>query len=778
VADAELQVPKMDLTKGTSYLLVKEKPISWQANHHINLFLFVAPEPDTEARKNKLSLGLYLTFTNNLGNPIQSTAVAAGPWTDWGGSYLGYTINAEGEKENITFEYGLEHKIKSADCPYWIISNVEMEVSYDDFGNATVEIPWSWAVDATQFVNYNKPKGTQTIELESIDPKTYTITYDANGGTRAPSAQTKTHDVDIRISPTVPSRTNHTFTGWNTEPDGTGTGYTSKSTYKLNSDLTLYAQWKRTYTVEYDANEGYDAPTNQEKTEGKSLTLSTVEPIRENYEFTGWNTEPDGSGTNYAPGASYNIDSDLILYAQWQALYTSCGIPIDLAVSDNGDNTITLSWTVGNDGVNNESKGVQLFVTFDGSDPSIDNYNYIYTISGISGLVDEKIISFASWSPEAVEKYFGSGYSGPIKFTARTLGTADSAYYSSTAPAVSTDFTWYSKVSRPKFITPESSKTTIGLRTSYRISWESSTDGINNRVASYILKAYNITTGLSDFERKSTRKYYNVPVSYLEPDCAYKLTIQAIGTNENFNSFETIGYLNTKTIERFSEFNLLALDGTTLPSTDVYGYKTYIDSGCGNVLKLCWDTPVALNNKVDSYQLIINREDPSTGDVFSVLSENVGNTNEFYLNASLVSQIELAHYQLIVQVVAFSKYGTSYMNYSNPLTVHISKGCGTYVRVKDGYAQPIMKRAIALAKLYDSNETVLLTSSDDFVLTGLDEISLYAKKDIPYEWAAMQEFYAKNNNGTWQTNDIRYEVLTDINGEIITDSTNEFIYTL
>lgn len=36
----------------------------------------------------------------------------------------------------------------------------------------------------------------------------------------------------------------HTFTGWNTKADGSGTAYANKQTVKPGGDLTLYAQWE------------------------------------------------------------------------------------------------------------------------------------------------------------------------------------------------------------------------------------------------------------------------------------------------------------------------------------------------------------------------------------------------------------------------------------------------------------------------------------------------------------------------------------------------------
>lgn len=41
----------------------------------------------------------------------------------------------------------------------------------------------------------------------------------------------------------TPVRSGYEFIGWNTEPDGGGTAYTSESTFPTD-DLTLYSQWK------------------------------------------------------------------------------------------------------------------------------------------------------------------------------------------------------------------------------------------------------------------------------------------------------------------------------------------------------------------------------------------------------------------------------------------------------------------------------------------------------------------------------------------------------
>ena len=80
---------------------------------------------------------------------------------------------------------------------------------------------------------------------------TYTITYNANGGSGAPSNQTKKHGENITLSSVKPTKTGYTFTGWNTSSNGSGTSYSSGGTYSNNSNVTLYAQWQSvsSYTV-------------------------------------------------------------------------------------------------------------------------------------------------------------------------------------------------------------------------------------------------------------------------------------------------------------------------------------------------------------------------------------------------------------------------------------------------------------------------------------------------------------------------------------------------
>lgn len=172
------------------------------------------------------------------------------------------------------------------------------------------------------YANWNcSSSGGETGGGETPTPTTYTVKYDANGGTGAPSNQTKKQGESLTISTAKPTKTGYTFTSWNTKKDGTGTKYDIGASYTTDSDVTLYAQYKEntiTYTVKYDANGGTGAPSNQTKTKGKELVLSTTVPTKEGYKFVNWNTKKDGTGTSYNAGSKYTTEASVTLYAQYE----------------------------------------------------------------------------------------------------------------------------------------------------------------------------------------------------------------------------------------------------------------------------------------------------------------------------------------------------------------------------------------------------------------------------------------------------------------------------
>lgn len=151
--------------------------------------------------------------------------------------------------------------------------------------------------------------------------QTYTISYNANGGSNVPASQTKVHGVTLTLSSTIPHRVNYEFLGWSTSSSATTATYTAGGSYTGNASVTLYAVWKykpATYTVSYDANGGTGAPGRQTKTYGVTLTLTTIQPTRKNYLFLGWSKDRNATSASYSAGGSYTNNADVTLYAVWQ----------------------------------------------------------------------------------------------------------------------------------------------------------------------------------------------------------------------------------------------------------------------------------------------------------------------------------------------------------------------------------------------------------------------------------------------------------------------------
>lgn len=150
----------------------------------------------------------------------------------------------------------------------------------------------------------------------------YTVSFNANGGTGAPGSQTRWYGEVIYLSSTRPTRTGYIFKGWAKSPNG-AVEYQPGSAYGLDANTTLYAIWSpETYTISFNANGGSGAPGNQTKTYGQTLTLSSTRPTRTNYNFIGWGTSSGSTSASYQPGGSYTSNGNATLYAVWQLAYT------------------------------------------------------------------------------------------------------------------------------------------------------------------------------------------------------------------------------------------------------------------------------------------------------------------------------------------------------------------------------------------------------------------------------------------------------------------------
>lgn len=91
---------------------------------------------------------------------------------------------------------------------------------------------------------------------------------------------------------------------------------------KIDSDSTTE------YTLTFNSNGGSGEMKAQTAEEGTEITIAQNAFTYDGYDFTGWNTASDGSGTSYKAGAKLTLTADITLYAQWEKIIF-CTIKFD-----------------------------------------------------------------------------------------------------------------------------------------------------------------------------------------------------------------------------------------------------------------------------------------------------------------------------------------------------------------------------------------------------------------------------------------------------------------
>ena len=155
-----------------------------------------------------------------------------------------------GKNGTATFTAVVSPSGASNNCT-WSISPSGI-VTLDTSSGGTVTVTagtttGSVTLTATSTVTSSK---TATATIAVQNNHVYTISYDANGGTGAPSGESYTTTSEtshnFTVSATVPTRTGYTFVGWNTSPNGGGTYYTAGTTVTATEnspDVVLFAIW-------------------------------------------------------------------------------------------------------------------------------------------------------------------------------------------------------------------------------------------------------------------------------------------------------------------------------------------------------------------------------------------------------------------------------------------------------------------------------------------------------------------------------------------------------
>ena len=186
-----------------------------------------------------------------------------------------------------------------------------------------------------------------------------------------------------------------TYGEWIAKDDGTiSRAVTKTCTYCGYDEEVTQHQVKLTY----NANGGEGATNPATGAAGESETVAENVFTRNNYTFTGWNTQADGKGTAYKPGDIFTLtDKDTVLYAQW-----SKNAPAQVNVSydaNGGTGTMeSITGDVGSKIVIEQNGFARSGYTFTGWNTQADGRGTAYKAGDSFTLTDKDTMLYAQWS--------------------------------------------------------------------------------------------------------------------------------------------------------------------------------------------------------------------------------------------------------------------------------------------------------------------------------------------------------------------------------------------
>ena len=211
----------------------------------------VATAPGTYSL-NEIPAGTYTIEVE--GYPSDGTQITV-PETKTAHVFLNYsTITVQGSNEHAHAQLTTPSDSATVSTPAVVPTGTEATVSASTDVGYVFE---NWTVDGITPTDLNPNNPTsQTITVQgkttltaNVRPISYAVAFDANGGEGYTDPQVFSYDEAQQLRANAFTHDGYTFTGWNTEPDGSGTSYADHTTVNnltsVNGEtITLYAQWQ------------------------------------------------------------------------------------------------------------------------------------------------------------------------------------------------------------------------------------------------------------------------------------------------------------------------------------------------------------------------------------------------------------------------------------------------------------------------------------------------------------------------------------------------------
>ena len=290
-----------------------------------------------------------------------------------------YTIKTllEAGKTYTLSGYGTYGASDLSNAFKWIVYN--LDGTYKEIGSTTnsytptqtcyVRLVYCLASTSSQrnssIINNNQTEMITVIEKGSTCNRYYTanwsvntikITLDNQSADTSGTEEfyykfgTSTKYADENLTTTLsfvkPQKTGYVFKGYFTETGGKGTiyitesgGFTNNIHSKVSKNTTLYAYWlENKYTVQFDANGGVGNMENQVIDRDVEVNLTKNQYTKEGYNFVGWTTNSNGTGTVYNDEQVVTnlaeVGETKILYAKWEEILIG-GVSLNDYLSQN-----------------------------------------------------------------------------------------------------------------------------------------------------------------------------------------------------------------------------------------------------------------------------------------------------------------------------------------------------------------------------------------------------------------------------------------------------------
>jgi uncharacterized repeat protein (TIGR02543 family) len=204
----------------------------------------------------------------------------------------------------------------------------------DAAGKVTVPAAATKGQTATVTATAADGGGAKATCAVTVAAVTYTVTFDTDGGSEAPPAQTVAEGGKA-AKPDDPAKAGFRFDGWYN-----GNAAWNFEATTVNADVTLTAHWQAAYTVTFDTDGGSGAPPAQTVAEGEKAVAVTdptkaftrreglyLLPLPANETFAGWY-----AGDAKWDFATSTVTANVTLKARWT---TAAKVDVTAAVGAN-----------------------------------------------------------------------------------------------------------------------------------------------------------------------------------------------------------------------------------------------------------------------------------------------------------------------------------------------------------------------------------------------------------------------------------------------------------